>query len=216
MIFRPFLAYVARAIDRCDSELPLCQADEARLRAQLPSGESTLMVIRDGFFAEEVKVGNQAGVLFLAGRGLGETVPRRFPRGSALCFEMTVSVVEALIERSHARHRHGHRPDWPVQEPGWPDPPEPPEPPEAWAANAFPGTVGVPWSGFVMFRGARPVRVTVRQAPAWTESREGPGFVAFSGIPEEEGEWTVEVEAANCAGKTVWTASVTVQADPTA
>jgi hypothetical protein len=91
-----YSARLAAPLEADATALPLSAKDAERLRAQLPSGQSTLLVLKDDVNSEEVEVGNQAGKLYLAGRGLGGTVPRKFPRGSALCFEFTVELINRM------------------------------------------------------------------------------------------------------------------------
>jgi hypothetical protein len=97
MILKPFTAILTHSLDKTEYSLPISSGDLDRLKAQLPPGETTLLVLIDDVYTEEIIVGNSGGQIGIVERGVGETVARKFPRGSAVCFVVTVSVVQYLI-----------------------------------------------------------------------------------------------------------------------
>jgi hypothetical protein len=86
-----------RHLEKDSYALPLSEDNETRLLAQFPEGEETLLVIRDGLYSEEIRVLSEGGYIRIAERGVGQTEPRKFPRGSCLCFEVTLSVLREEI-----------------------------------------------------------------------------------------------------------------------
>jgi hypothetical protein len=111
-----------------------------------------------------------------------------------MCFEVTVSVAEALISRRLAGAGLG--------------PPDSGGPALAgfWGTEA---SAGDPWTGCAAYRGNGAVLVTALQVPAWMETEPGPGRMVFKGTPPAAGSWGISLLAEDACGRTVTSLAVT-------
>jgi hypothetical protein len=188
MIYKPFNAMLIHSLDKQDTELPISETDKARLLEIVPIGESIPLVLHDDFWSEEILVRNSADV-FIVERG---EHPRRFPRGSVLCFEVTVGVVKDLI----CTHNCCDDEPCPCQ-------------PISIAGILLPvGKVGELWQGTAIFQGDLPMALTASGLPPWTTVVAGPNFLSFTGtptVPLEGGN--IAIAGTNCAGSNVVTAT---------
>jgi hypothetical protein len=189
MILKPFTAVLVRSLDKESHALPLCEEDRTRLLAQLPPDESALLVLRDDVYTEEIEVENTCGQLVIKARGLGSTEARKFPRGSVLCFEVTVSVVQHLICSY----------DCCAEEPC------PAEPVTVAAFYAEDGQTGRPWTGLAVFSGSTPMQLAVSQLPGWMTAEIGENSIRLTGTPTGLETVQLSVAGTNAAG-TVTTA----------
>ena len=94
MIYEDYTAILNGVLEKDAFDLPLASGDRDRLLALLPDDETIILVIRDGVWKEEVLVKNECGHVLLAERKMA----RRFPKGACLSFEVTLSVVRAVIK----------------------------------------------------------------------------------------------------------------------
>jgi hypothetical protein len=184
MILFPFTAFLVQSLDKTGAALPLKEDDKARLIDLLPPGETTLLVLRDDVYTEEIEVENTCGDIIIKNRGLNGTTARKFPRGSAVCFEVTVSVVKYLICNYDCCLE------------GVPAPT-----PVSITAAYFPnGTVTVDWSGIVIFEGTDPLILAISDLPAWATATVGPNFIKVEGTPTYAEQVTLSVAGTNAAG----------------
>jgi hypothetical protein len=180
MILKPYSAVLTRHIEADDTSLPLSESDANKLRASVPAGERTLLVLRDDTRAEEIEVTNIAGFLTITRRGAGETEAHKFPRGTSLCFEVTVSVVEWLIE---------HRMEGPCDGVRLVSVPE------------LVAKVGVPWRGEFCFEGAQPITFMAVSTAAWLDVDFAGDVFSFFGTPDAPGVVNITFKAHNCEGR---------------
>jgi hypothetical protein len=194
MILKPFTAILTKRLEAADYTLPLTDGDTTRLLNQLGVGETSLLVLRDDIYTEEIEVENTCGVLVIKARGMGNTEPRKFPQGSAVCFEVTVSVVEYLICNFDCCS-------------GAPCPPEP-----VTIAGFFlpAAVVGQSWMGMAIFNGATPMELTASGVPSWATTEVGANYVKISGVPTGAGTETMSVAGTNAAGAVVTQAAALV------
>jgi hypothetical protein len=184
MIYKPFSAQLVRHLDRTDMYLPLAEGDLARLANLLDGGESTLLVLQDGMNSEEIKVREECGDVIIAERGLGGTEVWKFPRGSTLCFKVTLSVVKDLICNWDCCQEEG----CPCEQ-------------VSNAGVLLPaGRVGVSWQGVVIFNGTTPIQMLAKTLPSWMTVTYSTRTATLSGTPSAVGTFTVEVAATNCSG----------------
>jgi hypothetical protein len=181
MLFKPFTAVLNRTLEKDSYALPLSEENETRLLAQLPEGEETLLVIRDGLYSEEIRVVSDSGYIRIAERGVGETEPRKFPRGSCLCFEVTLSVVREEICHYDCC-AEGDCACLPA---------------EAAGRVLPPATAGQPWEGSVIFKGDLPMVMGAGALPAWMQAETGPNYLRLYGTPSGIGVYSIAVAASN-------------------
>lgn len=185
MIFMPFESRLTRCLEADELSLPVTERGQARLLGLLRhEGESILLVLDDRHHSEEIECGIVCGKLVILERGVGDTVPRKFPAGTDVLFRVTVTVVRKLVCSTECC-------------------PEGPCPcvPVAYAGGSLPsGTVGTPWQGTVLFSGDGPVTLGW-QIPHWMEASRDERTVTLSGIPPEAGEVAFTVSGANCGGR---------------
>jgi hypothetical protein len=187
MILKPFTAVLVRSLDKESHALPLCEEDRTRLLAQLPPDESALLVLRDDAYTEEIEVENVCGQPIIKERGLGDTEARKFPRGSVLCFEVTVSVVRHLICNYDCCA----------------ETPCPAEPAAVEAFHLQDGQVGQPWTGLAVFSGSTPMQRAVSQRPGWMTAETGANFIRLAGTPTGLETVQLSVAGTNAAGTVV-------------
>jgi len=173
MIFANFAATLHRVLEKDAFNLPLADGDRERFLALVPEDETIPLVIRDGVWSEEVLARNECGHVILAERS---PEPRRFPKGSCVSFEVTLSVV---------RHEICHH-DCCA------DPGEPVAP----AGVILPqGTRNRPWEGSIIFSGALPMTLAASGIPPWMEVEVGPNYARLWGTPNVRGSWPISVAA---------------------
>lgn len=178
-----FTASLSARLDKADRQLPLSLSDENRLKAAVPDGDHTYLVIRDPLGAEIVMVENACGTLLVT-RGQDGTEARNFPRGSCIRYEMTPAMVKDLICTYDCCD--GECPCEAV----------------AAAGITLPSVAsGYPWNGSAVFTGDTPMTIAVQGAPSWVQVEVGPNFVSFSGVASGSGSFTIAVAAANCDGQ---------------
>lgn len=185
MILLPFEATLNAPLTADSQYLTISTADMSRLLAQVPAGESTLLVIRDGVYSEEVLATNQDGTIILT-RGQGNTTARKFPYGSYVCFQVTVSVVRYIMCNEDCC------------EGGCPC-----EPIDVVGSIAPAGTVGDAYNASVIFMGTAPMTFGVTGQPEWIEVDAGANYVRLYGTPTGEGEWAIAVSGTNCSGTAI-------------
>jgi hypothetical protein len=183
MILKPFSAILIRSLAKDSYDLPLAEGDRARLLAQLPEGESTLLVLRDDIYEEEIEVSNTCGQPLISARGLGESEIRKFPRGSSVCFQVTVSVVQHLVCNYDCC-----------------DGPPPVSALEAVGVIFPTGHIDEAWMGSAIFAGELPMTLAVEGNPSWMQVEAGPNYVRFSGTPTGAGTYTLSIAATNQKG----------------
>jgi hypothetical protein len=186
MILKPFSAELVRSLDKDDFSLPVSEAARTRLLSILPPGETTLLTLRDDLYAEEIEVENACGEAVIKRRGLGETEVRKFPRGSGLCFEVTVSVVQHLI-CSYDCCGDGPCPAAPVT---------------VTTLTLPGGKVGQPWTGLAVFGGSAPMQLAVTELPGWVSAEAGENYIRLTGTPPGAGTFGVAVTGTNETGTT--------------
>ena len=71
-------------------------------------------------------------------------------------------------------------------------------------------TKGTAWEGAVLFNGDTPITAGVNGAPAWVAVTQQGGMVKLSGTPNKAGTFNFSVAAANCAGTSVASTTVSV------
>ncbi|MDR1872006.1 MAG: hypothetical protein LBS60_08865 [Deltaproteobacteria bacterium] len=187
MILKPFSAILVRSMDKEDYALPLNLEDRNRLLAQLPVGESTYLVLRDDIYTEEIEVENACGDLLVKARGLGETIPRKFPRGSAVCFDLTLTVVKYLI-CNHDCCAGGSCAPVPI------------EIIELYLPN---GSANTPWSGVVIFGGSEPMELSCGNVPSWITPSVGRNYIKLEGTPTSPGSYNLSIAGTNASGLVV-------------
>jgi hypothetical protein len=169
-------------LDKADRLLPLTVNDEASLKAAIPDGDYTYLVVRDHTGAEIVKVENTCDTLLVT-RGEDGTEARNFPRGSCVRFEMVPAVVKDLICNYDCCED------------------ECPCVAAAPAGISLPGfMVGMPWTGSAVFTGDTPMTIGVTGVPTWATVEVGANFVTFTGLPTVTGTHVISVAATNCDG----------------
>lgn len=187
MIFKPFAAVLNRTLEKDSHALPLTDSDQTRLLAQLPEGEETLLVVRDGLYTEEIRVANSEGYPLITERGVGETEARKFPRGSCLSFEVTLSVLREEI-CNYDCCADGDCGCEAV----------------AAAGMVLPqAAAGQAWEGSVIFKGDLPMVMGADGLPAWMEAEIGPNYLRLHGTPSGVGVYNIAVAASNCSGSQV-------------
>jgi hypothetical protein len=128
---------------------------------------------------------------------VGETEPRKFPRGSCLCFEVTLSVVREEI----CHYDCCAEGDCACQVV------------EAAGMVLPPATAGQPWEGSVIFKGDLPMVMGAGALPAWMQAETGPNYLRLYGTPSGIGVYSIAVAASNCAGSAVVVQNGVVRVD---
>jgi hypothetical protein len=182
MILERFSALINHSLDIDDYELPLATVDRDRLLTLVPVGESIPLTISDGLYKEDLTINNEAGSLIVV-RG---QAPRKFPRGSILCFEITIAVIKYLICNYDCCS----------------DVPCPKEPISVSGTMIEDAKVGVPWHGAVVFRGDPKVFATT-PLPTWMTWAAGANYITLEGEPTEAGNVTLAVSVTDNAGNLV-------------
>jgi hypothetical protein len=197
MILKPYSAVLKGSLPEDGFSLPLDAGDLARLGALIPEDEQMLLVLKDDLYREEILVGNVGyGPLILA-RGQGETTARRFPKGTCLSFEVTLSVVRWEICHYDCCA----------------EAPCPGEPVAAAGLVLPPAQVGSPWEGTAIFSGTQPITIGAQGLPPWMTAETGPNYLRLSGTPDAAGVWQLSFAAANLAGSQLAIQTGTVVAD---
>jgi hypothetical protein len=153
-----------------------------RLLSLIPDGETSLLVLRDNLYVEEIEVQNIDGVITIKTRGLDETEARRFPRGTCLSFDVTLSVVKHLV------CNYDCCADSPCQI----------DPVTVTGVHLPQATVGQNWSGLIIFGGTPPLLLAPGVGlPSWTQAEVGENYIKFSGTPTVAGSVSVTVAGTN-------------------
>jgi hypothetical protein len=191
MIFLPFRSRLARHMESDEMVLPLGERGRALLTGLLQTeGESIYLTVRDDRHEEEIEAGILCGQLVVLARGVGGTVPRKFPAGAEVVFRVTVSVVEKLICQTDCC------PESPCE-----------CRPAAFAGTFLPdGAVGQEWRGVVLFSGDPPLSMGWK-LPDWMAASRDERVLTLTGTPTAAGEATVTVAASNCGGSQIATES---------
>jgi hypothetical protein len=158
------------------ASLPLTESAKGRLLSILPPEESILLVLNDSLNREEVEASRRGNEAYLSRRGVGETEPTRFPKGTRVAFEVTVPVVERLIRRGDSLHC----------------PEKAPELREEFFEEA---RVGAPWRGLIAFSGGPRLKLVVSGLPDWMTAVTKDRIVSLSGAPDQEGPVLFSVAA---------------------
>lgn len=196
MIMRDYSANLMGVLLPTDKFLNLSHRDLTALIAIVPDGEDIFLTIRDNAHVEYVMVTNQCGTLVLT-RGLGGTEPTKFPFGSCVKFELSITVVEWLICNHNCCE--GDCPCTPVTSAG---------------SVLPPAYVGVPWEGSFVFNGSVPMAFGVDGMPSWMNAEYGANYVRVFGTPFGAGQFSFAVSATNCdsVGSAAATGTVVVSA----
>lgn len=183
MIMQNFTAYLNAPLEADANFLPLSNADYARLKALVPVDEEIYLTVKDELYSEWVLLENKCDSFVLT-RGVSDSVPRRFPKGSCVYFEPSVPVIKWLI----CNHECcvGDCPCDPVTASG---------------VSSTPGTVGTPWDGVAIFSGELPMELSASGIPTWAQAEIGANFIRIYGTPTSQGITNVAVAATNCSGK---------------
>ena len=178
-----FTASLSDRLDKGDRSLPLNTTDENRLKAAVPDGDYTYLVIRDPTGAEIVKVENTCGTLLVT-RGQDGTTARNFPRGSCIRYETTPAIVKDLICNYDCCADQ-----------------ECPCDPVAAAGITLPAVrAGAAFNGSAVFTGDVPMTIAVDGAPSWMDVSIGANYVTMSGTATGVGTFNISVAATNCDG----------------
>jgi hypothetical protein len=195
MRYLRYEAVLRRPLEADGTTLPVSRDDHDRLALLLPPGETALLVLRDDLHREEVEVAVQGGYPVLVRRGI-DGPAHKFPKGSAIGFEVTVAMVKHLICHHEC----------------CPEGPCPVEPPAVAGTSLPTAADGVPWEGTVIFTGGLPMQFGTGPLPAWVSVDAGPNHVRLHGTPPDGG-WDMPVTVAAANGSGVATGSWTVHID---
>lgn len=185
MIYKYYSAMLNRSLEKNDMLLPINEEDLARLASILEGGESTLLFLWDGMYGEEIEVKEECGNVMISRRGLSGTEARKFPRGTTLCFHVTLSVVKDLV-CNYDCCQDEDCPCEQVSEAGMLLPP---------------GRTGVMWQGVAIFDGNTPIKISTEILPTWMTVSYSTRTAILSGTPSAAGSYQVKIAATNCGGR---------------
>ena len=183
MILKPISLTLSDAMLADDTYFPLTQRDNARLLEMIPDGDEMFLTIRDNLYSEWVRAENQCGTIVVH-RGVDDSQPRKFPRGSCVFFETSLPVIKWLICNYNCCEGEDcdcvgvtlERESLPT------------------------GIVNMPWEGRILFDGSFPIHFSIDGMPSWMKAEYEEHIVRLSGTPTGTGTFTVSISATNCAG----------------
>lgn len=182
MILKPISINLNDVLNADDKYLPLSAADQAKLDALVPDGESILLTISDDVYKEFIQA-DRSGGTFVLTRGI-DSDARKFPKGSCVFFEDSVPVIKWLIcnyeccsddcEVAAVKGEGMILPE---------------------------GKVNNAWTGTAVFSGELPVQFGVTGLPDWCKAEQAGNYVKLAGTPTASGSYNISVAASNDSGK---------------
>lgn len=164
-----------------DRHLPLNAKNEAKLKALLPEGTFTYLILEDCRSYEIVRVDGTCSGLVVT-RAQDGTEARTFPCGTCARFDITPEAIKYMICNETCVDCDCT--------------------PVAFAGSHIPPIKpGQEWNGSVMFTGDTPMAIAVSQAPAWMKVVVGVNYVSLSGVPTSPASMVFSVAATNCGGE---------------
>lgn len=182
MILKHIAMVLAEVMYADDKYFPLTDRDMSRLLEHVPDGEEIFLTLRDNLYTEYVRAENQCGTIVVH-RAQGDSVARKFPRGTCLFFEPSVPVIEWLICNHNCCEGDCECED------------------VALSRIILPtGLAGQPWQGRLVFTGTTPINYSLTDTPDWVTVEYNERIIHLYGTPPAAGSVNMSVAATNCQG----------------